>query len=45
MKAATRASSKSVGRALMNERLLAKPATPLSAHWARAVGLRRRTLR
>lgn len=45
LKAATRASSKSVGRALLNERLLAKPATPLSEHWARALGMRRRALR
>jgi len=45
LKAAARASSKSVGRALLNERLQAKPATPLSEHWARALGMRRRALR
>lgn len=29
-----------VGRALLNERLLAKPATPLTRHWFEAVGQR-----
>jgi len=32
--AAAQASDKSVGRALLNERRLAKPVTPLTAHWA-----------
>jgi hypothetical protein len=32
--AAARAGDKSVGRALLNERHLAKPETPLTAHWA-----------
>ena len=31
--AASRATDKSVGRALLNERRLAKPRTPLTAHW------------
>ena len=29
---------KALGRALLNERLLAKPMTPLTAHWAAALG-------
>ncbi|HEY4069848.1 MAG TPA: tetratricopeptide repeat protein [Burkholderiaceae bacterium] len=32
--AAARASDRSAGRALLNERRLAKPETPLTAHWA-----------
>ena len=28
-----------IGRALLNERLLAKPRTPLTAHWQQALGL------
>ena len=32
--AAARATDKSAGRALLNERRLAKPATPLTEHWA-----------
>ena len=39
--AATRASDRSVGRALLNERRLAKPSTPLTEHWAGRLGLRR----
>jgi tetratricopeptide (TPR) repeat protein len=38
--AAARAVDKSAGRALLNERRLAKPATPLTEHWARQLGLR-----
>ena len=41
--AAARASDRSAGRALLNERRLAKPETPLTAHWARQLGLRRGT--
>lgn len=40
--AAVGATDKSVGRALVNERRLAKPETPLMAHWARRLGLKRR---
>jgi hypothetical protein len=40
--AAALGSEKSVGRALLNERLLAKPSTPLTAHWARRLGLQAR---
>jgi hypothetical protein len=29
---------KALGRALLNERLLAKPVTPLTRHWADAMG-------
>lgn len=29
---------KALGRALLNERMLAKPATPLTRHWAEALG-------
>lgn len=39
--AAVRATDKSVGRALLNERRLAKPSTPLTEHWAGRLGLRR----
>jgi hypothetical protein len=28
-----------VGRALVNERLMAKPATPLTRHWAQRLGV------
>ena len=42
--AAVRAVDKSVGRALLNERRLTKPETPLTAHWAGRLGLRRRLL-
>lgn len=38
--AAARASDRAVGRALLNERRLAKPETPLTDHWARRLGLR-----
>ncbi len=38
--AATQAGRHSLGRALLNERLMAKPMTPLSRHWALAVGER-----
>lgn len=37
--AACGAANRAVGRALVNERRLAKPETPLTAHWARALGL------
>lgn len=40
--AAARADDPAVGRALLNERLLAKRSTPLTEHWARALGLRRK---
>lgn len=39
--AAARAVDRSVGRALLNERRLARPETPLTAHWAARLGLRR----
>ncbi|MEP7100094.1 MAG: tetratricopeptide repeat protein [Burkholderiales bacterium] len=39
--AAARAADKSVGRALLNERRLGKPSTPLTEHWAGRLGLRR----
>lgn len=38
--AAARAVDRSVGRALLNERRLAKPETPLTDHWAHRLGLR-----
>lgn len=38
--AAAAASDTSLGRALLNERRLAKPSTPLTEHWAARVGLR-----
>lgn len=38
--AAARATDRSVGRALLNERRLAKPTTPLTAHWAARLGPR-----
>jgi len=37
---AVRSSDKASGRALLNERRLAKPGTPLTDHWAAALGLR-----
>jgi hypothetical protein len=36
--AAARSSHKAMGRALLNERRLAKPNTPLTAHWASRLG-------
>lgn len=39
--AAARAVDRAAGRALLNERRLAKPETPLTAHWAGRLGLRR----
>jgi hypothetical protein len=42
--AAARSTDKSVGRALLNERRLAKPATPLTEHWAGRLGLRRQAV-
>jgi len=36
--AAAQGGDKSVGRALLNERRLAKPVTPLTAHWATHLG-------
>ena len=36
--AAARSSHKAAGRALLNERRLAKPITPLTAHWAARLG-------
>ena len=41
--AAARAGDTSMGRALLNERRVAKPATPLTEHWAAQLGLRRAT--
>jgi hypothetical protein len=38
--AAARATDRAVGRALLNERRLGKPETPLTDHWARRLGLR-----
>jgi hypothetical protein len=38
--ASARASDRSAGRALLNERRLAKPETPLTAHWAACLGRR-----
>ena len=37
--AAARGRRKAVGRALVNERLMSKPATPLTRHWADALGV------
>jgi hypothetical protein len=37
-------SHKALGRALLNERLMAKPATPLTRHWAGRVGGREEAL-
>ena len=39
--AAARTADVALGRALLNERHLAKPDTPLTAHWADRLGLRR----
>lgn len=39
MAAAARASHRHVGRALLNERRMAKPPTPLTRHWAEQLGL------
>ena len=36
--AAARGSRRALGRALLNERLLAKPATPLTRHWIERIG-------
>jgi hypothetical protein len=36
--ACARGSRRALGRALLNERLLAKPATPLTRHWGEALG-------
>jgi hypothetical protein len=36
--ACARGSRRALGRALLNERLLAKPATPLTRHWSQALG-------
>jgi len=41
--AAARAGDTSMGRALLNERRLAKPATPLTEYWAAQLGLARAT--
>ena len=38
--AAAQGSRRGIGRALINERLMAKPATPLTAHWQARVGMR-----
>ncbi len=40
--AASHASDRSIGRALLNERRLAKPETPLTRHWAERLGLPQR---
>jgi hypothetical protein len=39
--AAVQASNSSIGRALLNERRLAKPETPLTRHWAERLGAAR----
>jgi hypothetical protein len=36
--ACSRGSRRALGRAVLNERLLAKPATPLTRHWSEALG-------
>jgi hypothetical protein len=36
---------RSLGRALLNERLMAKPATPLTRHWAQRLGVAERPTR
>jgi hypothetical protein len=36
--AAAQSRRTSLGRALLNERLMAKPVTPLTRHWAQALG-------
>jgi hypothetical protein len=41
---ASNGTAKAIGRALLNERLLAKPATPLTRHWAQQLGLAERAL-
>jgi hypothetical protein len=41
---ATGGTAKAIGRALLNERLLAKPPTPLTRHWAQQLGLAERAL-
>ena len=38
--AAARGARRSIGRALINERLMAKPLTPLTRHWLERVGIR-----
>ena len=38
--AAAQAGGNAAGRALLNERRLAKPVTPLTTHWAAAMGMR-----
>ena len=42
--AAAAGSRKDIGRALLNERHLAKPASPLTRHWVERVGLAERSL-
>jgi hypothetical protein len=37
--AAARAHRRGLGRALINERLMAKPSTPLTRHWQERLGL------
>jgi hypothetical protein len=38
--AATQGSRAGLGRALINERVMAKPSTPLTAHWRSQLDLR-----
>ena len=38
--AAAQGSRSGLGRALINERVMAKPSTPLTAHWRALLGLR-----
>ncbi|HYN57922.1 MAG TPA: tetratricopeptide repeat protein [Rubrivivax sp.] len=38
--AAARGTHRGIGRALMNERLMAKPSTPLTAHWQEQLDMR-----
>jgi hypothetical protein len=37
--AAARGSRRSLGHALLRERLMAKPATPMTRHWMDALGM------
>ena len=43
--AAARGSQRALGRALLNERRVGKPPTPLTQHWASQLGVRDRSMR
>jgi len=43
--ACARGQRRSLGRALLNERVLAKPVTPLTRHWIETLGEHRALLR